>query len=68
MSFSGMWGDKFVHQVQTVGYFHRWTDETKQSGASAVPTSPATAAAITSSTTPTASLSATLRAAGRHLP
>ena len=34
MSFSGMWGDKFVHQVQTVGYFHRWTDETKQSGAS----------------------------------
>ena len=29
MSLSGLWQDRFVDQVQTVAYFHRWTDESK---------------------------------------
>eukprot|EP01006_Ploeotia_vitrea_P008991 TRINITY_DN21244_c0_g1_i1.p1 TRINITY_DN21244_c0_g1~~TRINITY_DN21244_c0_g1_i1.p1 ORF type:complete len:432 (+),score=33.61 TRINITY_DN21244_c0_g1_i1:30-1325(+) len=27
MSFSGLWNDKFVNQVQVVGYVHQWTDD-----------------------------------------
>jgi hypothetical protein len=27
MTFSGMWQDKFVHQIQTVAYLHEWTDD-----------------------------------------
>ena len=32
MVFSGLFTDRFVHQVQVVGYYHRWSDVARRSG------------------------------------